>query len=246
MNDARERAEVLGAAGVIAALITAGLMTALGGGFGQANVALVLALLVSGVAAGGGRLAGAVTGVAAAVAYNFFQTEPVHSLRIEHPRDVVTVALLAIVGVVVGELGRRNQRSRMVANRSNQGLGRVAHVAELARNGTDADTLVREVEEAIRRELHLAEVRFEMGGVAGEQHALIDGRGRIVESVHRFDGEGFSLPADGADLAVNYRGRDFGRLVLRPARPVGLPAEQLRCAVAIADQLAAALASMVR
>jgi hypothetical protein len=236
---------MVGAVGVIGALALAATLASVGGWMGPVNVALILAIFVAGIAAGGGRVAGAATGVAAAIAYNFFSTEPVHSLRVDHPRDIVTVGLLAVVGVVVGELGRRNLRSRWVASRSDIGLGRVVRVAELARNGTDPDTLVQEVEQAIRVELRLAEVRFEMGGLAGEDRTLIDGHGRLVESVHHFEGEGFSLPLEGADLAVTYRGRDFGRMVLRPQRAIGLPAEQIRCAVAITDQLGAALASMV-
>lgn len=245
MEDARAQTEILSAVGVVSALATAGLLATVSHGLGQVNVALILAVLVAGIAANGGRIAGAATGVAAALAYNFFHTEPLHSLRIDHPRDILTVALLAVVGLVVGELSRRHHRSKWVASRSDIGLNRVVRMAELARAGTDADTLTAAVEEEIRRELRLAEVRFEMGGVPGEHRAVLGHDGHVVESQLLFlDGE-FALPVDGVDLGVSYRGREFGRMVLRPQRAMGIAPEQRRCAVAIADQLAAALATMV-
>jgi hypothetical protein len=245
MDDARARSELFTAGGILTVIAVAGVFSPTTHSLGQVNVALLLAIVVAAVAAGGGRFAGAVSGGTAAVAYNFFQTEPVHSLRMDHGRDVVTVLLLAVVGVSVGELSRRMRRSDWVASRSDVGLGRVVRVAELACSGADSETLVAAVEEEIRRELRLASVRFELGGTAGEERPLLDHRGVIVEPVHLFFDDGFALPTGGVDLLVAYRGREFGRLVLTPQRPIGLPAEQLRCAVAIADQLAAALATMV-
>ncbi|HEX6784765.1 MAG TPA: DUF4118 domain-containing protein, partial [Sphingomicrobium sp.] len=43
-------------------------------------------------------------GVAAALAYNFFFTEPVHTLRIDRVADVVTVVVLLIVALVTSKL----------------------------------------------------------------------------------------------------------------------------------------------
>jgi len=245
MEDARTQSELFTAVGVIGVIATAGLLSAVAGGITQVNVALILAILVAAAAAAGGRIAGAATGVAAALAYNFFHTAPRHSLRMDHPRDIVTVALLAVIGLVVGELSRKHHRSRWVATRSDIGLNRVVRVAELARSGADAETLIAAVEEEIRRELRLGEVRFELGGAAGETRAILDQRGTILEPVHLALDDGFAIPAAGVDLTVTYRGRDFGRLALIPSHTVGLPSEQVRCAVAIADQLAAALATMV-
>jgi two-component system sensor histidine kinase KdpD len=50
-------------------------------------------------------------GVAAALAYNFFFTEPVHTLRIDRVADVVTVVVLLIVALVTSKLaaGIRDQ-----------------------------------------------------------------------------------------------------------------------------------------
>jgi len=246
MDNARAESEIFTGIGVIAVIACAGLLSTIDGHLGQVNVALILAIVVAAAAAGGGRLAGATTGLTAAISYNFFHTEPTHSLRIDHARDVITVVLLATIGVVVGELSRQRYRSLWIAKRSSLGLNRVLRVAQLAAEGADSETLIAATENEIRLELRLAEARFELGGVAGEERPIIDDRGVIHAPLRLFLDEGFALPAEGADLPVSYRGRDFGRLVLRPQHPVGIPGEQLRCAVAIADQLAAAMATMVR
>ncbi|MCU1355941.1 MAG: histidine kinase [Acidimicrobiales bacterium] len=243
MQDPRARAEVWSAVGVLAALALAGMLASAAGDLGQVNVALLLVLLVAAIGAAGGRTPGAATGAVAACSYTFFHTEPVHSLRIEHPQDALTVALLALVGLVVGELARRWRESQRDATRSDTGLSRVFRVAELAASGVDIDTLVSAVEQEIRLELQLAEVRFDLGGLAGEDRAVLAHDGAVDEPVHVFLGDDFALPPAGVDLAVVYRGRDFGRLVLRPGLPVGVAPEQRRCAVALADQLGAALAT---
>ena len=46
-----------------------------------------------------------VAGVAAALAYNFFFTTPVHTLRMDRVTDVVTVGVLLIVALVLMVLG---------------------------------------------------------------------------------------------------------------------------------------------
>ena len=57
-------------------------------------------------------------GVLAALAYNFFFTEPVHTFRIDRFTDVVTVAVLLVVALVASRLasGVRDQARRADAN----------------------------------------------------------------------------------------------------------------------------------
>jgi hypothetical protein len=196
-------------------------------------------------AVAGGRTAGIATGAVAALSYNFFHTEPRHSLRITDARDVLTVVLLALVGLVVGELAQRWRASRSDADRSDSGLSRVVRVAQLAAAGADVDTLVANVEREIRLELQLAEVRFDLGGRAGEDRPILRPDGEIEDSVHVYVDGGFALPPTGVDLEVTYRGREFGRLVLRPGRLTAVTPEQRRGAIAMASQLAAALATAV-
>ena len=72
--------------------------------WGSAPVDLLyLPAVLAGAALWGFRT-GVVTGVSAALAYNFFFTAPVHSFRIDGGDDVVTVVVLLIVAVVTSRL----------------------------------------------------------------------------------------------------------------------------------------------
>ena len=233
--------QALAAAGALAATAVATALVTVRAPLGQANVALVLALVVAGAAASGGRLPGAVTGVAAAVSFNFFFTRPYNSLRIAALRDIVTVALLAVMGLVVGEVARRWGESRAEAEVAEAGLARVVRVANLAAAGASADDVLARVQLEIREELHLTDVAFLASGPDGDRPEL-DHTGVVDAPERRFVAGGFTMPTEGLDLAVTYRGRSFGRLVLVPAEPVGISRAEYRCAVALAEQLGAVLA----
>jgi hypothetical protein len=65
-----------------------------------ANAALAMAVLTVSVALVD-WLAGITTSIAAALALNYFHTEPLHTLRVTDGRDVVSIVLLALLGVAV-------------------------------------------------------------------------------------------------------------------------------------------------
>ncbi len=68
--------------------------------------------------------------VAAALAFNYFFTQPVHSLRIDSASDVVTVAILFLVALVTSQLaGRMREQTR----RADGHAARNATIAGLAR-----------------------------------------------------------------------------------------------------------------
>lgn len=54
-------------------------------------------------------------GIAAALAYNFFFTEPVHTFRIDRVTDVVTVVVLLIVALVTSRLAAGIRRQAQIA-----------------------------------------------------------------------------------------------------------------------------------
>lgn len=72
--------------------------------WGTAAVDMIYLPAVLGAAALWGLGPGVVAGITSALAYNFFFTEPVHTLRIDRVTDVVTVAVLLIVALVTGRL----------------------------------------------------------------------------------------------------------------------------------------------
>ena len=72
--------------------------------WGTASVDMIYLPAVLATAALWGIGPGVLAGLASALAYNFFFTEPVHTLRIDRVTDVVTVIVLFIVALVTSRL----------------------------------------------------------------------------------------------------------------------------------------------
>ena len=66
--------------------------------------------------------------------------------------------------------------------------------------------------------------------------------GTVGMSEHRYFDRGFALPADGVELQVLVSGREVARLVLLGDPDVALSLEERVIAVAVADQIAGAVA----
>jgi two-component system sensor histidine kinase KdpD len=79
--------------------------------WGTAPVDMIYLPAVLAAAALWGLGPGLAAGLAAAVAYNFFFTEPLHTLQMYHVTDIVTVVILLIVALVTSQLaaGIRSQ-----------------------------------------------------------------------------------------------------------------------------------------
>jgi hypothetical protein len=71
----------------------------------------------------------------------------------------------------------------------------------------------------------------------------IERTGAVDGAHRRWLGGEFTLPGLGAEIPVVARGRDLGRLVLIPDVSVGVSLEERIVAVALVDQLGAALAA---
>jgi two-component system, OmpR family, sensor histidine kinase KdpD len=85
-------------------LAATGIGLALAAQWGRAPVVLLYLPPVLAAAAYAGRWPALLTAVAATLAYNFFFTEPTYTLLIRDPGDVVTVAMLLMVGLVTSHL----------------------------------------------------------------------------------------------------------------------------------------------
>ena len=84
--------------------------------WGTAPVDMVYLPAVLGAAALWGLGPGLAAGVISALAYNFFFTAPVHTLRIDRVADVVTVAVLLIVALVTGRLAAGIRKQARIAD----------------------------------------------------------------------------------------------------------------------------------
>src|SRR5690348_16752833 len=88
---------------LIAASTLAGLWIAPRWGTGAIDMIYLPAVLATAALWGLGP--GLFAGVAAALSYNFFFTEPVHTFRMDRVADVVTVVVMLIVALVTSRLG---------------------------------------------------------------------------------------------------------------------------------------------
>jgi hypothetical protein len=204
------------------------------------NVALILVLAVLVAAIVGGRLGGALAAVSAAVSLDFLFTRPYYSFSISDGGDVQTVALLLVVGLVVGEIVARSRHSHAVARRRSREAEHLRHLAELAAGGESSGRLVALVQNELTSILDLKSCRFERPPFRSTLPQLRHRGVRV--NAGKPDADGLSSQLE---LPVRGGGKLLGRFVLTmPADGTGirLPAESRELAVALADQLGAALA----
>jgi hypothetical protein len=148
--------------------------------------------------------------------------------------------LLLLLGLLVAGLVGFAHESRTRSERSEDDSERVHRVAELAASGVPIDELTRAVERELTELLGLVECRYEPGPSQSEL-PVIGRNGSVEGGQRRWMLGDLSLPTEGTEIRVLGRGRDFGRVVLVPDRDVGVSIQQRRLAVAITDQLGAAL-----
>ncbi len=94
---------------------------------------------------------GVVAGVTSALAYNFFFTAPVHTLRIDRVSDIVTVTVLLIVALVTGRLAAGIRKQARIADAL---AARNAVIAGFARRLLSCSTeeeIARVTSEELRR-----------------------------------------------------------------------------------------------
>ncbi len=206
-----------------------------------ANVALVFVIVVVIAAAEGGRTAGIVAAVVSTLCYDFFFTRPFQSLKIDNGDDIGTAVLLLVISLIVAQLVGFAHRSRKRSDRTYEDTVRVHRVAELAAAGAPIEAIISAVESELTELLSLRECRYE--AVPSVELPEIGRLGALDAGHRRFVGHELSLPDEGAAIRVLGRGRELGRLVLVPRTDVGVSIDEGRIAVAIADQLGAALAA---
>ncbi|MCU1485908.1 MAG: Osmosensitive channel histidine kinaselike protein [Actinomycetia bacterium] len=226
--------------GGMVALVVAGLLVPVRGAVGSANVALVLAVVVVAAAAAGGRLAGGVTAVLAAVAFDVAHTQPYGSLKVANADDLLAGVLLLVVGLVAGELAERLHATRR--RRSQLGeLQRLRRIAARASSGDTSEDLTLQVGAELRDCLSLQDCWYEAAPFLGELPRL-EPDGSLSSRTYRWAAGGFELPRDGVAIPVWAANRLLGRFVLAPTAGVGVPIERRLVALAMVDQLAVVLA----
>jgi hypothetical protein len=206
------------------------------------NVALLLVVAVVIVSVGGGRLPGAIAAISAAVAFDFFHTQPYFTFTIDSHDDVETTVLLLVVGLVVGHVAARGRLARRREDMRSVEIRRLYRVAAMGARGRAPRAVVDAARDELTALLHLQQCRFERPPFATPLERL-ERTGVVTwrdSTLHR---DGFELPPAGVELEVVGRGRLAGRFVLVPTPGTGVSFEQRVVAVALADEVGAVLAA---
>jgi hypothetical protein len=235
--------DVIGIAiGVLGALVLSIAMIPLRGHLHNANMAIALVIPVLIGAVVGGRLAGAVSAIAAALCFDFFFTQPYLSLRIAGSNDITSFFVLLVVALIAAEVGIRARRGSRAAREARSDLDRLCRVIELAARGADIEDVISSARAEIIGLFGLVDCTYEPGAAhAGLPRLGIHGaiEGAPLVASH----SDFLLPPGGVELAVVGRGTEYGRLVLFASESVRAPLQKRVVAVAIADQLGITLAT---
>jgi K+-sensing histidine kinase KdpD len=232
--------------GAIGPIVVAGALVGIRDSISNADVALLLVLVIVLAASTGGWQAGATGAVVSTLAFDFFHTKPYLSLTIDSREDAETAVLLLLVGVSVGLLAGRAREARAAARHSSSEIDRIHRVAELAAHGASGEDVLLQAQIELEALLELASCRFE---APPHLHALatVERNGTVTgTSVRHYARGELELPREGSELPVLARGQQVGRFVLDTKPGVGVSLEQRLVAVAIADQVGAALTTPTR
>lgn len=238
----RTRDLVAVAVGVAAPAVVAAALIPARDGIGGVNVALVLAVVVVAVAAWGHRLAALLAAASAAVCFDVLHTRPYYSFSITQRNDVITTALLLIVGVAVGELAVWSRKQRAAAAAGSENIARMHGVGDLVADGRPLDQVILAVAYELRHLLSLQGCRFEPG-LSTSDPARIERTGEVVLHDVLWDVDDMGLPGREVVLPVQWGDFVFGRYVLVPTTGRPISRERRLVAVALSDQVAAVMAA---
>jgi Domain of unknown function (DUF4118) len=202
-----------------------------------ANLALVLVLVVLGVALTGGRVVAAVAGATTALAFDFFLTVPYGAFTIRSSDDILTTVLLVVVGLVAGEIVHRARRSKADATAQRSEVARVHRRAELAAGGEPPGRLITRTSEELASMLGLVDIRYERGPAPPAMATLTHWGALLPAGPAPTGAETVALP-------VRAHGRDLGHFELvfpAPTGGMGVSVDTRHAAIAAADQLGMAL-----
>jgi K+-sensing histidine kinase KdpD len=238
----RSRNRLVWLLAVTAPIAVAALLIPGRGHLSTANDALILVVVTVAISSYGSREAAAVTALMSAASFDFLLTRPYGSFRISRQADLTTEVLFVVVGLLVGELAARGRRHRQAAVDGRHELARIHDLAERIVGGEEPDFVLMAVAADLRELLTLQDCRFIREPPSGKG-AWIDTDGTVRLNPLRWPTSSAGLPTRHVELPVRGGGRVLGTFILTPTPSAPIPADRCVVAVAMADQLGAALAA---
>lgn len=216
------------------------LLHGLRGAVSLSGAALALVVLVVAAAATGDRWSGVLAGLAGAVSFDFFLTEPYLDFHIANADDVELAVVLLVVGLAVSELALWGGRERATAAARAGYIDGVLAVADLTAAGASEERAAHEVCDQIRRVLGVEGVVY-VPGPPNPDSAVLDRDGLVRFGDLTLDARRDGLPTDRftAVPVVQADGSAAHFRVTSAATLVRVRAEQLRVVVLLADQFSA-------
>lgn len=222
-------------------LVAAAVMIPLRSHVPDTDLALAMVVVVALVVLPGQRLAALIAGVSAGLWFDFFLTKPYESFSIQRGSDVQTTVLLAVVGVLIGEIAVRRRQARSDTRTARDEVLSLYVAAEMLAAGTRSQEVVTLIAEQLRELLFLVECRFD----STEREIdgpLLDRSGEVSYGRLDWSAATDGLPNRDVILPVESGKRRFGSYILRgPALGVPLSQDRRLGAVALSDLAGAAL-----
>ena len=201
----------------------------------NADLALLLVLLIATV----GWIAGARPSVAsamtAAVAFDVLDTRPYGTLSMSRGSDVTTALILLATGAFVGAGAARLNRYRRSEDQRSDALAVVMEASGLVATGEQRELIAEALGSELVRSLELAACEFHSGPPDGKS-PVVARDGGLVGLVSRAGHE----PSTRIDLPIWCQGEIVAHygLVLGSRKP---SQDELRVALSLADQAGAAM-----
>jgi K+-sensing histidine kinase KdpD len=208
--------------------------------FAATAAALVLVAVNVAIALWGTRLSGMVAALSAALSFDFFLTRPYERLAISHRPDIETTVAIFVIGLIVTEMAARGHHHRDVASEEAEHLALLHQMAEMVATGEPLGAVLARANRDLIELLDLQSCHYQPGA-AQRPGAVFDGNGEVIYGGVRWGVATMGLPEE-VDLPVQHGGHVLGRFVLEPTDGQQLTLERRMVAVAVADQVGAALA----
>jgi two-component system sensor histidine kinase KdpD len=210
-----------------------------------ANLALIFVITIVAVAGGGFRGPPLVAAVVSGLSFDYFCTVPYLTLRMSRGSDITTTLLLVAVGLIVGQIATGARRARTAALSSGERLERVHALGERIAAGHETADILAATAAEVTELLSLRDCQY-VSGPMTRAVARIQSDGSVIVGERVWSTDQLGLPTQRVALAVRSGGFVVGTFVLTPTPGVPVEREQCLAAVALADQLGAALAAAER
>jgi K+-sensing histidine kinase KdpD len=227
-------------AGLVAPAAACAALTPVRDSFPNADAALVLVAVIVAVAALGSRSGGLIAALSAGIWFDFFLTKPYETFSINTRPAIETTVLLCVIGVGVTELAAWGRRQHYRAGQQLGYLKGLHAAAEVVATGGSPTRLTGQVSDQLSEILQLKSCHFHFGTGLGNPRLQHDGR--LTRGTKAWDVDSQGLPTDEeTELLVSAGGRFHGRFLMTPTGDSLPTLTQRLVAVALADQVGAAL-----